>query len=104
MTANKEEITKLTFLERIATFDLERYYTPRVRFACHFLMWLVFISLLQLNLFLDSGLPYSQVLAFAVRSLLCEMTVFYLFFYVAVPHTLLKNKPVLALLSFIVCI
>jgi len=67
-------------------------------------MWLVFTSLLQLNLFLDSDLPFDQAAAFAVRTLLCNLAVFYLFFYVAVPKTLLKNKLIPAVISFIACI
>lgn len=85
-------------------FDLDRYYTPGVRILCHFLMWLVFTSLLQLNLFLDSDLPLSQAAAFAIRTLMCNMAVFYLFFYLAVPNTLLKNKFVSGILSLVVCI
>jgi hypothetical protein len=67
-------------------------------------MWIVFTSLLQLNLFVDAELPHNQAAAFATRSLLCNLTVFYLFFYVAVPNTLLKNKIFLSVLSFAGCI
>ena len=97
-------ISKKPFLEKVATFDFDRYYTPWVRFFCHFTMWLVFTSLLQINLFFDADLPAVQAAAFAIRSLLCNLTVFYLFFYVAVPNTLLKSKVIPALLSFIGCI
>jgi len=103
MNIKKKDISR-PFLERVATFDLDRYYTPGVRFLCHLSMWLVFTSLLQLNLFLDSDLPFDQAAAFAVRTLLCNLAVFYLFFYVAVPKTLLKNKLIPAVISFIACI
>lgn len=106
LTIDKIEMkkTKRPFLEKVATFDLERYYTPLVRFLCHFTMWLFFTSLLQLNLFLDSDLPPTQATAFAIRSLICNATVFYLFFYVVVPNTLLKDRLIAALLSFAGCI
>ena len=104
MRSNKQEITKKPFLEKVATFDWERYYTPWVRFICHCFMWVFFTSLLQLNLFLDSRLPFDQAAAFAARSLLCNSIVFYLFFYVALPHTLLKGLAIPAVLSFIACI
>jgi sensor histidine kinase YesM len=104
MGTQNKNLTKRPFLERVATFDLERYYTPWVRFLCHFSMWLVFTSLLQLNLFLDSDLPFDQAAAFAIRTLLCNIAVFYLFFYVAIPNTLLKNRIIPALLSFGACI
>src|SRR5690242_1958818 len=100
----KNNSSKRPFLERVALFDLDRYYTPGVCILCHFLMWLVFTSLLQLNLFLDSDLPLSQAAAFAIRTLLCNMAVFYLFFYLAVPNTLLKNKVISTIISFIICI
>ncbi len=104
MNANEEKITKRPFLEKVATFDLERFYTPRVRFACHFLMWLVFTFLLQMTLFFDSRLPLNIAFAFATRSLVCNVAVFYVFFYILVPNTLLKNRIILSILSFPACI
>jgi hypothetical protein len=100
----KAKNPKTPFLERVATFDLDRYYTPGVRFLCHFSMWFIFTLLLQLNLFIDSGLPFDQGAAFATRTLLCNMAVFYIFFYVVVPNTLLKNRVIPALISFAGCI
>lgn len=102
-TKNKQR-TKRPFLEKVATFDLEQYYTPWVRIYCHFSMWVIFTCLLQLNLFFDADLPFDQAAAFAGRSLLCNMTVFYCFFYVAIPNTLLKNRITGAFLSFAGCI
>jgi len=61
MNIKKKDISR-PFLERVATFDLDRYYTPGVRFLCHLSMWLVFTSLLQLNLFLDSDVILDVVL------------------------------------------
>jgi len=100
----KTKNLKPPFLERLATFDLDRYYTPWVRFFCHFSMWLVFTLLLELNLFLDSALPFDQGAAFATRTLLCNMAVFYIFFYLVVPNTLLKDRVIPALISFVGCI
>jgi len=94
---------KPTFLERIAFFNFEKYYTPGIRFLCHLSMWLLFTFLLQMNLFIDSGLKLENSIAFAGRSLVCNMTVFYLFFYVAVPNTLLKNRIGLAIVCFPLC-
>lgn len=92
--------TKRPFLERVATFDLERYYKTWVRFLCHFSMWVVFTFLLQTTLFFDSNLPIEVAFAFATRSLICNMAVFYIFFYILIPHTLLKDRVVLTILSF----
>jgi hypothetical protein len=66
-------------------------------------MWVFFTSLLQINLFLDSELPLSQASAFAVRTLICNAAAFYFFFYFAIPKTLLKNRLILTILSFIGC-
>jgi hypothetical protein len=101
----KKEIQnqKLTFLERIAFFDFEKYYTPGIRFLCHLSMWLLFTCLLQANLFIDSSLKFENSIAFAGRSLICNMTVFYVFFYVAVPNTVLKNRIGLAIVCFPLC-
>lgn len=104
MFISKPKMPAKPFLERVATFDLERYYTPHVRFLCHLTMWVGFTILLQFNLFLDAVLPFYQAAAFATRSLLCNLAVFYLFFYVAVPNTLMKNRPIATFFSFIACI
>ncbi len=104
MDTIEKNIAKKAFFERVATFDLERYYTPKIRIVCHILMWLIFTSLLQINLFVDSILPLDNTFAFAVRSLICNATVFYLFFYVVVPYFLLKNRVIPAIFLFLVCI
>jgi two-component system, LytTR family, sensor kinase len=67
-------------------------------------MWLIFTLLIQINLFIDSGLPLDNTIAFATRSLVCNMTVFYLFFYVVVPNTLLRNRIAAAIVAFPLCI
>jgi len=104
MDRNKIKINRNPFLEKLALFDFEKYYTPSTRVLCHLTMWLVFTLLLQLNLFWDSGLTLDQTIAFAGRSLVCNMTIFYLFFYVAVPQTLLNGRTVAAIIAFPLCI
>lgn len=104
MNKKENERAKRTFLVSIALFDFDKYYTPGVRFLCHLSMWLIFTLLLEINLFLDSGLPIDITIAFAARSLICNMTVFYLFFYVAVPQTLLKDRIAVAIVVFPFCI
>jgi hypothetical protein len=92
--------TRLTFLEKVALFDFNKYYTPGIRLVCHLSMWMIFTFLIQINLFLGSGLPLGNTLVFTGRSLLCNTSVFYLFFYFIVPKTILKNRIVLSILSF----
>src|SRR6185312_7246388 len=104
MTKKENHNPKLTFLERVALFDLDKYYTTGIRFLCHLFMWMFFTFLLQITLFFDSGLPLDNTIAFASRSLICNMTVFYLFFYVLVPHTVLKNRVIPAILSLPFCV
>lgn len=93
-----------TFLEKVAAFDFDKYYTPIVRIICHLSMWIIFTFLIQINLLLDYKLPFTITLVFAARSLICNMIVFYLFFYFIVPHTLLKNKVVFTILSLPLCL
>lgn len=104
MDRTKENINKKLILERVAAFDLGKYYTVKVRIVCHLSMWLIFTFLIQVNLFFDSSFSLDNTFAFAARSLICNATVFYLFFYVMVPLTLLKNKVILTIFFFLVCI
>jgi len=104
MNKNKKNIRTHTIIEKIATFDFDKYYTPTVRLMCHLAMWIVFTFFIQINLLFDYKLPFTVTLLFAGRSLLCNMAVFYLFFYLIVPHTLLKNRVVLAILSLPLCL
>ncbi|MEO9022709.1 MAG: sensor histidine kinase [Ginsengibacter sp.] len=104
METTKKNTIKKPFLERVAAFDLENYYTVKTRIACHLLMWLVFTSLLQINLLFESGLTMGNTFVFAARSLICNATVFYLFFYALLPLTLFKNRMIPAIFFFLVCI
>ena len=104
MVTDETYIAPKTFLEKVATFDFDKYYTPKVRIICHASMWIIFTFLIQINLFLDYNLRLSVSLAMAVKSLICNMTVFYLFFYVIVPETLLKNRIILTILSLPLCL
>jgi len=99
MDLNQKDIVPQTFMEKVATLDFDKFYTPRVRIVCHIAMWIIFTFLIQINLFLGSGLPLGNTLVFTGRSLLCNVTVFYLFFYFVVPKTLLKNKLWLTIIS-----
>jgi len=104
MDTIKTNIVRKPFLERVAAFDFEKYYTVKVRIVCHLLMWMIFTFLLQINLFFEATLPLNNTFAFAARSLICNATVFYLFFYVLLPLTLFKNRVISAFFFFLVCI
>lgn len=88
------------FLERLATIDFNKVYTSRTRLACHCLMWILLTFIIDSNLLLGYGLTFTNSLAFVGRSLICNMTVFYLFFYYIIPRTLFKDRLILTLLSF----
>jgi len=104
MLQEERIIPSRPFIEKIATFDFDKHYTRKVRIICHVAMWLLFTFFIQINLLFDYKLPLSVTLLFAGRSLLCNMAVFYLFFYVIIPHTLLKNKVILTALSLPLCL
>ena len=99
MNVGKKNIAPQTFLEKVATLDFNKFYTPTVRVICHLSMWIIFTFLIQINLFFGSGLPLGNTLVFTGRSLLCNVSVFYLFFYFIVPNTLLKSRLVLTIFS-----
>jgi len=99
MNVGEKIIAPQTFLEKVATLDFNKFYTPTVRVICHLSMWIIFTFLIQINLFLGSGLPLGNTLVFTGRSLLCNVSVFYLFFYFIVPNTLLKSRLVLTIFS-----
>ncbi|MGN6603507.1 MAG: sensor histidine kinase [Ginsengibacter sp.] len=101
MNKGQSRTIKAPFLERVATFDLEKFYTPWVRFFCHLSMWVFFTSLLQINLFLDSGLPSDQAAAFATRTLVCNITGFYFFFYLLLPKIVRRKTVIPILISFV---
>jgi sensor histidine kinase YesM len=93
-----------TFLEEVAEFDFDKYYTTKVRVACHILVWVVLSSFIFLNLLFAYGLSFVAAACFMARSLVCNATFFYLFFYFFIPHTLFKNRIILTLVSFVFCI
>ncbi|HEU5051919.1 MAG TPA: histidine kinase [Hanamia sp.] len=100
--ANNSKESK-PFVDRLATIDWERFYSPRLRFWFHFSMWSLYTLLTTINLIFYAHLPVQHATAFAFRSLICAAGVFYLFFYLLVPITLFKNRVILTLLSFISC-
>lgn len=104
MFIHAKDIEPQSFLEKVAAFNFDKFYTPPVRIFCHISMWIIFTFLLQINFLLDYNFPLAITLAFAARSLICNAIIFYLFFYFILPHTLLKNKVVLTILSLPLCL
>jgi hypothetical protein len=104
MDIHAKDIAPRSFLEKVATFNFDKFYTPLVRIVCHISMWVIFTFLLQINFLLDYNLPLTITLVFAARSLICNIILFYLFFYFIFPNTLLKNKVVLTILSLPICL
>jgi hypothetical protein len=104
MGIHTKDIAPRSFLEKVATFNFDKFYTPVIRVLCHISMWVIFTFLLQINFLLDYNLPLPITLAFAMRSLFCNAVIFYLFFYFIIPHTLLKNKVALTILSLPICL
>lgn len=92
-----------SFLERVAAFDFDKSYTPSIRVICHLIMWLTLTFFIQINLFVETKLSLAAALAFAGRSLICNASIFYLFFYFFVPQTLFKDRILLFILSIFFC-
>lgn len=104
MTINEKDIAEHSLLEKVATFNFDKFYTPVVRIVCHVMMWVIFTFLLQMNFLLDYNFPLAITFAFVARSLICNAIIFYLFFYFILPNTLFKNKVVLTILSLPICL
>jgi len=91
-------------LKRLIEFDFDQYYHSNKRTLCHILMWTVFSIFIYTNLLYGYGLEYKGALLFLLRSLICNMCVFYFFFYIIIPHTLLKNRILLTIPFFFISI
>jgi two-component system LytT family sensor kinase len=68
------------------------FYTQEKRVICHLLMWLLFGALVEFGLLIDYQLSFYNSLFFLGRTLIGNAAVFYLFFYLILPHFILKKK------------
>lgn len=87
------------FLERIVDFDFDRYYTTKRRVIIHILMWAIYTLLTFLNFRLGYNFGIVSSFLFSIRLTLCNIVVFYLFFYLIVPFTFKRNNFVLLIIS-----
>jgi len=88
-----------SFIERIALIDFDKVYTKKIKICSHFFMWLFFTFLYFISLRFDYTFNIRTSLIFTYRTIICNAIVFYLFFYLIIPYTLLKNRVVLTILS-----
>ena len=95
---------KAAFLEKVAMFDFDKYYTTKVRTACHLAMWLAFTLFTVEYLCIQYEVPLSESYVFSCKNIICDAIIFYLFFYLIVPKTLNQNRIVLFLLSIPLCL
>lgn len=65
----------------------------------HALMWLIFTFLVLLNYYYGYQFEFQSSLLFSVRMTLCNMSVFYIFFYMVVPYTFNRNYIILFIVS-----
>lgn len=81
-----------SFLEKIVNFDFDRFYTKKTRIISHLLLWIFFTFLMYFNYNWGYKFDEQSSMLFSVRLTLCNLTVFYLFFYLLVPYTFSKNR------------
>lgn len=74
--------------------DFERFYTRNPKIIFHFFMWLVFSVLLFLNYSLELQLSAFSSTILTVRSMVNNMTVFYIFFYLLIPMCFSKKRKI----------
>ncbi len=77
----RKETSKGYFYTKIEHFDFEKFYTKKMRFSLHFLMWSVFGILLMITYQLAYHLTFFEALMMTVRMTSVNMSVFYIFFY-----------------------
>lgn len=99
---NKNKNT--TFLERIVNIDFKEIYTPKARVICHISMWSFFALLLIFNFYFGYQFTLLSSVMLAARMTICNIAIFYLFFYVVVPYTLNRNYILYFVLSLPVLI
>lgn len=98
-----KESTPTSFLEGLATIDFDRFYTTRVRILCHSLMWIILAAFYYIGFryaFGSANFSAEASVVFTLRSMICNMTVFYIFFYLLVPYPLSKHRVILTIFSF----
>jgi two-component system LytT family sensor kinase len=98
---NKLSKKSQNFLQKIASIDFDKFYTKKVRLLCHVTLWVMFTLLIISNLYWGFNYTFLTALVLAVRSLICNMAVFYLFFYLIIPYTLFKGRIFFTFLSIL---
>ncbi|MDE5488141.1 sensor histidine kinase [Elizabethkingia meningoseptica] len=95
------------FSDKIATFDFDRFYTPKRRMLLHATMWLLFAVFLLLSYILAYEIPPFNSFILTCRMMLCNMAIFYIFFYIILPRIFEAGRAkamILFILSIPVCI
>ncbi len=102
----RKETSKGYFYTKIEHFDFEKFYTKKMLFSLHFLMWSVFGILLMITYQLAYHLTFFEALMMTVRMTCVNMSVFYIFFYLIFPKFIYLNRfnsIIYLLLSCIFC-
>lgn len=94
-----KKLKAFRFLEFIVDIDFRKWYTKRMRVFAHLFMWVFFAMLLVFNYYFGYSFTLISAILLALRMTLCNVVVFYLFFYVIVPYTFNKNFLFLFILS-----
>lgn len=95
------------FANKINTFDFNQFYNKKRRLLFHSIMWLLFASFLLLSYILAYDIPLFHSIILTLRMAICNMAVFYIFFYMLLPKALEGGKIkaiILLVLSIPFCI
>ncbi|MCL1672485.1 sensor histidine kinase [Elizabethkingia ursingii] len=95
------------FANKIDTFDFNQFYNKKRRLLFHSIMWLLFASFLLLSYILAYDIPLFHSIILTLRMAICNMAVFYIFFYMLLPKALEGGKIkaiILLVLSIPFCI
>ncbi len=80
-----------TFLDRIVDFDFDKRYTMTVRMVAHFAVWTIYLLLFFLANRVGYNYTFPESIMMAFRGTMLNVIVFYIFFYIVIPHLFDRN-------------
>lgn len=80
------------FLDKVAFFNFDQFFTKRNRIVLHVLMWIGFSVLLFLSYVIGYHLVYFDAVLLTIRMALVNIVVFYMLFYLLLPKMFLGSK------------
>lgn len=81
-----------SFIQFVKNLDFTKIYTKNIRIFCHSLMWFCYLVLHIIHFSFGPKFSIETTLILSIRTVLNDIIVFYLFFYVLLPFILRLNN------------